>query len=172
MNRIRSPQEDHKIQISLRQFKPKVTKLQVKSWIIVIGKHSQQQTRSSQKRSITSTPQCLHFTGPQPTGISSFPRRNVRTLYNVWIRRRQEHATSLKSQTSLIHCYNTQSHIFWRLSIFKETNRQIDTDRQTGRWAERQTGIETRRQTGRQRCRRLPRQTSRGPTHRRTFKQQ
>ena len=36
------------------------------------------------------------------------------------------------------------------MSIFKETNRQIDTDRQTGRWADRQTGIETRRQTGRQ----------------------
>ena len=143
VNRIRSPQEDHKIQISLRQFKPKVTELQVKSWIIVIGKHSQQQTRSSQKRSITSTPQCLHFTGPQPTGISRFPRRNVRTIYNVWIRRRQEHATSLKSQTSLIHCYNTQSHIFWRLSIFKETNRP------TGRWAERQTGRQAGRRTGR-----------------------
>ena len=107
--------------VSLPQFKPKVTKLQVKSWIIVIGKHSQQQTRSSQKRPITSTSQCLHFTGPQPTGISRFPQRNVRTIYNVWIRRRQEHVTSLKSQTSLIH--NTQSHIFWKLSTFKETNR-------------------------------------------------
>ena len=124
--------------------------------------HSQQQTRSSQKRSITSTPQCLHFTGPQPTGISRFPRRNVRTIYNVWIRRRQEHVTSLKSQISLIHCFNTRSHKFWRLSIFKETNRQIDTDRPTGRWAERQTGKETCRQAGRQRCRRLERQTSRG----------
>ena len=26
--------------------------------------------------------------------------------------------------------------IFWRLSIFKETHRHIDTDRPTGRWAE------------------------------------
>ena len=50
---------NHKIQISLRQFKPKVTELQVKGRIIVIGKHSQHQTRSSQKRSITSTPQYL-----------------------------------------------------------------------------------------------------------------
>ena len=64
--------------------------------------------------------------------------------------------------------------MFWRLSIFKETNRQIDTDRPTGMWAERQTCKETRRQTGRQadrqgrqRCRRLERQTSRG-TDRRT----
>ena len=37
-----------------------------------------------------------------------------------------------------------------RLSIFKETNRQIDTDRPTRRWAERQTGKETVRQAGRQ----------------------
>ena len=59
--------------------------------------------------------------------------------------------------------------MFWRLSIFKETNRQIDTDRPTGRWAERQTGRDRQagRQTGRQRCRRLERQTSRG-TGRRT----
>ena len=55
-----------------------------------------------------------------------------------------------KITTSLIPCYNTQSHMFWRLSIFKETNRQIDTDRPTGMLAERQTCKETRRQTGRQ----------------------
>ena len=149
MNRISSAQEDHKIQTSVRQFKPKVTKLQVKSWIIVIGKHSQQQTRSSQKWPITSTPQCLHFTGPQPTGISRFPRRNVRTLYNVWIQRRREHVTSLKSQTSLDHCCNTVSYLLE--IIYIQRDKQIDTDRQTGRWAERQTGKATRRQTGRQR---------------------
>ena len=42
--------------------------------------------------------------------------------------------------------------MFWRLSIFKETNRQIDTDRPTGRWAERQTGRDRQagKQTGRQ----------------------
>ena len=130
---------NHKIQISLRQFKPKVTELQVKSRIIVIGKHSQHQTRSSQKRSITSTPQYLHFTGPQPTGILRFPRRNVRTIYNVGIWRRREHATSLKSQTSLIHCFNTQSLCFGDYLYSK-----------TGRWAERQTGKETGRQAGRQ----------------------
>ena len=138
---------NHKILIILRQFKPKVTELQVKSWIIVIGKNSQQQTRSSQKRSITSTPQYLHFTGPHPTGISRFPRRNVRTIYNVWIRRRREHATSLKSQTSLIHCFNTQSLCFGDYLYSK-----------TGRWAERQTGKETGRQAGRQTGRQAGRQ--------------
>ena len=34
--------------------------------------------------------------------------------------------------------------------MFIETNRQIDIDRPTGRWAERQTCKETRLQTGRQ----------------------
>ena len=34
--------------------------------------------------------------------------------------------------------------------IYSQRDKQIDTDRQTGRWAERQTGKETRRQTGRQ----------------------
>ena len=114
VNPIRSPQDESQNTNYFTPVKPKVTKQQVKSPIIVIGKHSQQQARSSQKRSVTSTPQYLHFTGPQPTGISRFPRRNVRTIYSVWIRRRQEHVTSLKSQTSLIHCYNTRSHMFWR----------------------------------------------------------
>ena len=112
---------DHKIQISLCQFKPKVTELEVKRWIIVIGKNSQQQTRSCQKQSITSTSQYLHFTWPQPTGISRFSRRNVRTIYNVWIRRRREHATSLKSQTSLIQCFNTWSRDY--LYSKRQTNR-------------------------------------------------
>ena len=34
--------------------------------------------------------------------------------------------------------------------IYIQRDKQIDTDRQNGRWAERQTGKETRRQTGRQ----------------------
>ena len=107
-------------------------------------------TANSKRGQVKNISEYLHFTGPQPTGISRFPRRNVRTIYNVWIWRRQEHATSSKSQTSLIHCFNTQSLCFGDYLYSK-----------TGRWAERQTGKETGRQAGRQAGRQTDRQADR-----------
>ena len=44
--------------------------------------------------------------------------------------------------------------------IYSQRDKQIDTDRQTGRWAERQTGEETRRQTGKQADRQAEMQTA------------
>ena len=55
--------------------------------------------------------------------------------------------------------------MFWRCSIFKETNREILTDRQGGgqrdKQAKRQAGRKTDRQTGRQRDKQAKRQAGR-----------
>ncbi len=89
--------------------------------------------------------------------MSRFPRRNVRTIYNVWI--------SAEVRTCYIFKITNISDSLFQYTvsdlleiIYIQRDKQTDTDRPT----DRQVGRETNRQTDRQRCRRLERQTSRG----------
>ena len=136
MNRIRSPQDESQ---NTNYFTP----VQTKSHYTTSQKldHSYREAQSTANAVKSKTVNNKHismFTFYRTTTdrMSRFPRRNVRTIYNVWISAEVRTCYIFKITNISDSLLQYTVFIFWRLSIFKETHRHIDIDRPTGRWAE------------------------------------